>query len=131
MKKYFIFLILLSFCSSSENVIKEATDIIPKSQVIWCNNELNKIEKVIDETQNGKDLTQIYSQTQLENLAVSFDYFSATTEVFYGNQGSKRIIILLRAQLNSNLDEFTDKEGALNQIIEAADFCNSWYQAQN
>ena len=131
MKKYFIFLILLSFCSSSENVIKEATDIIPKSEVIWCNNELNKIEKVIDETQNGKDLTQIYSQTQLENLAVSFDYFSATAEVFYGNQGSKRIILLLRAQLNSNLDEFTDKEGALNQIIEASDFCTSWYQAQN
>ena len=124
-------MILLSFCSSSENVIKEATDIIPKSEVIWCNNELNKIEKVIDETQNGKDLTQIYSQTQLENLAVSFDYFSATAEVFYGNQGSKRIILLLRAQLNSNLDEFTDKEGALNQIIEASDFCTSWYQAQN
>ena len=133
MKKFLlvILLILFSFCSSEVDEIKEASDIIPKSEVIWCNNQLNKLKKVIDQNANGENLGQIYTETQLESLSETFDYFSATTELFYGSSATERLILVLRVQLNSNVDEYSDKEGQLQQIIESADFCNSWYQAQN
>ena len=47
---FIIISILLAQCSSEpeQTVVNVASDIIPKSQVVWCNNEINKLQVFVD-----------------------------------------------------------------------------------
>ena len=125
-----IILILLAQCSSEpeQTVVNVASDMIPKSQVVWCNNEISKLKYFDEALDNDVDLSSKYTQEQALDLYNSYQYFSTTSNLIYGEPVSTTIIRLFEIELNMNLEKFPENTTGLEQ---AADFCTTWYQAQN
>ena len=130
MKKILIVFLLISFCGGEEANITVASDIIPKSQVIWCNNSLDKLKSLVDATKNNISLASQMSEAQYDEIVKTANFFSATARLFFNLEDdvSSRLIYLVSAQLNTNLDEYPN---SLESLQKGADFCTSWYQAQN
>jgi hypothetical protein len=121
--------ILLAHCSSEpeQTVINVASDIIPKSQVVWCNNEINKLQVFVDAVEDGVDIANKYTKEQAMDLYDSYQYFTTTSNLFYGVANSGTILIF-KTELNSNLEKFPEN---ITGLERGADFCTTWYQAQN
>ncbi len=128
--------ILLAQCSSApeQTVINVASDIIPKSQVVWCNNEISKLEYFAEAIENDVDLSSKYTQEQALDLYNSYQYFTSTSALVIGPFSTASyidisdVLIFLETDLNISIDENPLQEEFLYQ---AADFCTTWYQAQN
>lgn len=121
--------ILLAHCSSEpeQTVVNVASDIIPKSQVVWCNNEINKLQVFVDAVEGGVDISNRYTQEQALALYDSYQYFTTTSNLFYGVANSGTILIF-KTELNSSLEKFPEN---IEGLERGADFCTTWYQAQN
>ena len=131
MKKVLVLLLLLLVaCGGAEQevVISEASDIIPKSQVIWCNNEINKLQTYLDEIDAGVDIANKYPESYRLELLDSIQYFSTTTELFYDQPANTILLLIVKTNLNADLTKFPEN---LESLQEGADFCNSWYEAQS
>ena len=132
MKKLNILLLMMIFnmCGGDEVNITVASDIIPKSEVIWCNNSLDKLKEVVDAANNNVNLGSQLSESQRDELVKTGDYFQATARLFFNLEDDvpSRLIDLVSARLNTNLDEYPNN---LESLQQGADFCTSWYQAQN
>ena len=128
--------ILLAHCSSEpeQTVINVASDIIPKSQVVWCNNEINKLQVFVDAVEDGVDIANKYTKEQAMDLYDSYQYFTTTSNLFYGAANSTTILIF-KGELNSNVENVPEnaQNSAANiaALERGADFCTTWYQAQN
>ena len=121
---------MFNMCGGDEVNITVASDIIPKSEVIWCNNSLDKLKEVVDAANNNVNLGSQLSESQRDELVKTGDFFQATARLFFNLEDdvSTRLIDLVSAQLNTNLDEYPN---SLESLQKGADFCTSWYQAQN
>ena len=130
MKKILIIFLLISFCGGEEANITVASDIIPKSQVIWCNNSLDKLKSVVDAANNNINLASQMSEAQRDEIVKTGDFFQATARLFFNLEDDvpSGLIDLVSVQLNTNLDEYPN---SLESLQKGADFCTSWYQAQN
>ena len=132
MKKLNTLLLMMIFnmCGGDEVNITVASDIIPKSEVIWCNNSLDKLKEVVDAANNNVNLGSQLSESQRDELVKTGDYFQATARLFFNLEDDvpSRLIDLVSARLNTNLDEYPNN---LESLQQGADFCTSWYQAQN
>ena len=108
MKKLLIVFLLVSFCGGEEANITVASDIIPKSQVIWCNNSLDKLKSVVDAASNNVNLGSQLSEAQRDDIVKTGDFFQATARLFFNLEDdvSSRLIDLVSAQLNTNLDDY-------------------------
>jgi hypothetical protein len=128
--------ILLAQCSSEpeQTVVNVASDIIPKSQVVWCNNEINKLQVFVDAVEDDIYLPTKYTEEQALDLYNSYQYFSTTSNLFYGAANSTTILIF-KGELNSNVENIPEnaQNSAANiaALERGADFCTTWYQAQN
>ena len=128
--------ILLAQCSSEpeQTVVNVASDIIPKSQVVWCNNEINKLQVFVDAVEDDIYLPSKYTEEQALDLYNSYQYFSTTSNLFYGAANSTTILIF-KGELNSNVENVPEnaQNSAANiaALERGADFCTTWYQAQN
>ena len=128
--------ILLAHCSSEpeQTVVNVASDIIPKSQVVWCNNEINKLQVFVDAVEDDIYLPTKYTEEQALDLYNSYQYFSTTSNLFYGAANSTTILIF-KGELNSNVENIPEnaQNSAANiaALERGADFCTTWYQAQN
>ena len=130
--------ILLAQCSSEpeQTVVNVASDIIPKSQVVWCNNEVSKLIPFVDVFEDGgfEGIADNYPQEIALDLQNSYQYFATTSDLFYGAANSTTILIF-KGELNSNVENVP--ENAQNSVANiaalerGADFCTTWYQAQN
>tara|TARA_Y100000389_G_scaffold161798_1_gene164351 strand:+ start:466 stop:888 length:423 start_codon:yes stop_codon:yes gene_type:complete len=127
---------LFAHCSSApaQTVVNVASDIIPKSQVVWCNNEINKLQVFVDAVEDDIYLPSKYTEEQAFDLYNSYQYFSTTSNLFYGAANSTTILIF-KGELNSNVENISEnaQNGAANiaALERGADFCTTWYQAQN
>jgi len=121
--------ILLAQCSSEpeQTVVNVASDIIPKSQVVWCNNEISKLQYFAEAIENDVDLSRKYTQEQALDLYNSYQYFSTTSELVFGVASSRQLLVL-EADLGISLDKYPLQE---EYLYRGADFCTTWYQAQN
>ena len=121
--------ILLAQCSSEpeQTVVNVASDIIPKSQVVWCNNEISKLQYFAEAIENDVDLSSKYTQEQALDLYNSYQYFSTTSELVFGVASSRQLLVL-EADLGISLDKYPLQE---EYLYRGADFCTTWYQAQN
>lgn len=132
MKKLNILLLIIMFnmCGGDEVNITVASDIIPKSEVIWCNNSLDKLKEVVDAANNNVNLASKLSESQRNELVKTGDFFSATARLFFNvdDEVPSMLIDLVSVQLNTNLNEYPD---SLETLQKGADFCTSWYHAQN
>jgi hypothetical protein len=133
---FIIISILLAQCSSEpeQTVVNVASDIIPKSQVVWCNNEINKLQVFVDAVEDDIYLPSKYTEEQALDLYNSYQYFSTTSNLFYGAANSTTILIF-KGELNSNVENVPEnaQNSAANiaALERGADFCTTWYQAQN
>ena len=130
MKKYFLLITIIFVSCSSEpeqTVVDVASDIIPKSQVVWCSNEINKLQAFIQDVENGVDIPNTYSKEVALDLYDSYQYFTTTSELIYGVANS-RTLLILEADLNISVDKYPLQE---EYLYRGADFCTTWYQAQN
>ena len=133
---FIIISILLAQCSSEpeQTVVNVASDIIPKSQVVWCNNEINKLQVFVDAVEDDIYLPSKYTEEQALDLYNSYQYFSTTSNLFYGAANSTTILIF-KGELNSNVENIPEnaQNSAANiaALERGADFCTTWYQAQN
>jgi len=121
--------ILLAQCSSEpeQTVVNVASDIIPKSQVVWCNNEISKLKTLFEDVENGVDIANKYPREEALELQDSYQYFSATSELVFGVASSRQLLVL-EADLGISLDMYPLQE---EYLYRGADFCTTWYQAQN
>lgn len=121
--------ILLAQCSSEpeQTVVNVASDIIPKSQVVWCNNEISKLQAFIQDVEDGVDIPNTYTKEIALDLYDSYQYFTTTSNLIYG-AASSRTLLFLEADLNVSLDKYPLQE---EYLYRGADFCTTWYQAQN
>ena len=123
--------ILLAHCSSEpeQAVVNVASDIIPKSQVVWCNNEVSKLIPFVDDFEDDgwEGITDMYAPEQALDLQNSYQYFTTTSNLFYGYANSETILIF-KAELNSSLEMYPEN---IEGLERGADFCTTWYQAQN
>jgi uncharacterized protein YcfL len=121
--------ILLAHCSSEpeQTVVNVASDIIPKSQVVWCNNEISKLQAFIQDVEDGVDIPNTYTKEIALDLYDSYQYFTTTSNLIYGAANS-RTLLFLEADLNVSLDKYPLQE---EYLYRGADFCTTWYQAQN
>lgn len=132
MKRSLAFIIISIFfaqCSSEpeQTVVNVASDIIPKSQVVWCNNEISKLQAFIQDVEDGVDIPNTYSKEIALDLYDSYQYFTTTSNLIYG-AASSRTLLFLEADLNVSLDKYPLQE---EYLYRGADFCTTWYQAQN
>jgi len=127
---FIIISILLAQCSSEpeQTVVNVASDIIPKSQVVWCNNEVSKLIPFVDafEDDGMEGIADMYSQEQALDLQNSYQYFTTTSNLFYPK--GPLLLNMFSLELNTNLEEFPE---AIISLERGADFCTTWYQAQN
>ena len=120
---------LFAHCSSApaQTVVNVASDIIPKSQVVWCNNEISKLQAFIQDVEDGVDIPNTYTKEIALDLYDSYQYFTTTSNLIYGAANS-RTLLFLEADLNVSLDKYPLQE---EYLYRGADFCTTWYQAQN
>ena len=127
---FIIISILLAHCSSEpeQTVVNVASDIIPKSQVVWCNNEVSKLIPFVDafEDDGWAGISDGYTQEIALDLQNSYQYFATTSSLFYPE--GPLLLNIFRLELNTNLEEFPEN---ITNLERGADFCTTWYQAQN